>query len=268
MDGDIFFQFGPLLSGMAARAARLAVIMPLFGPATSRDMLLQKAGFVQYAWRARVDEMCRFGVVASRRNNWQRRARNCFPAFTAASPRTFFCDSPTCPLCYARKVARVYQAAEHSFEDLFGLRPGTSPWWILERRLKSPLTWPDPVAVVRGLSGRGEKRAEQMKRFQAAGGYTFCALLPGRYPNDWVYSLRQLFRVPAGIEYDAAPGESIRVHEHPTRTKLASAVARTCAYPRKWLRAPMSRMAPLLDARAEVRVRDSSFLGDFYGQER
>lgn len=265
MERDFRFQFDKarVFSGWAGLTARRAVLRPLFGKAVGRTEVVKQTRNCLFAWRSRVSELSASFAACSRRHDWEQNTRNCQPAFVVLPGKSWACAVPTiCPFCYARAVAQLWTVAERSFMPYFDM--ATSPYWLLERRYRSPVAFADATMLRYNYQFAAEKRRQLFKHYGAIGGYGCLRVEPTTSPVVWSFSGRQLFKVPANGSYRAVmPKEIITIHETPTRALLSAALARTCRYPKLLLRAPVADVVPILDFQTRSRVRLSALFGDF-----
>lgn len=263
---DLFFHMQQAYTGYGAWVARRAVLCALFGRATGNEDVIAKTLMTLTAWRDRVDELVAAGALMTQRSRFRERARNCPPAFATTVLSPIACDcTQICPFCYARDVIRVWHAVDGAFADVVNLPEGRSPFWVLERVAKGQATGATEGELIEHMRFCIQGRRLNFGRFHAIGGYGTLLVTPAVAVNTWNLTVRQLFKVPAGLVVTPGDNETIRIEERPTRVNLAAAVSRTCRYPKRLLRGPIDRVRFFLDAKRRGGIRSSALLGDFRG---
>lgn len=255
-----------------ALAERTAVLRPLTGLRDlTRDADVTEAvGRVLARWRGRCNVLRQTGWKGAGEVKFQY-MRNCPPAGVYMRPdtRTRFSracrQTAVCPWCWARDVVkRTYDATIRAMAAADSLyRPGAAgyPYKLVTATTRGTVA--DDGAQPRAALDRVARLLAQRSKVtgRVTAGVAFLATVAPSGAG-WLYSTRLLALVPAAYE----PRPDTRVVTHPTRRRVAAAVARFARYPAGLLTGDPAMAVRLLALRPEYRL--FRLAGVFHGANR
>jgi len=140
------------------------------------------------------------------------------------------------------------------------------PFHLIEQRKN--VTYPydecgpgSPELLRKIVMDGNQFRAYWVKMHKMEGAFCSNFVAPGK--KGWELQFRGLYKVRPDFEFVAATGGKVERHEQPTRRIIASAVSRTCRYPRAFMFGDVAQMAMLLTSQQGRRVRLTATYGDF-----